>query len=668
MTDKPQIKLTVDGREVNVEEGATILEAARKLEIRIPVLCHHPALTAWGGCRLCLVEVDGASRLVASCVTPVRRGMEVVTTNQRIFDTRRMIIESLLTERNHFCMFCAQSGQCELQDLAYEHGVDHLTLPYLGQEFPVDVSHDFLAVDHNRCVLCGRCVRACSELVGASVLSQINRGGRSMIGVDLAGGLGESSCVSCGLCGQVCPTGAIFHRQRTHTAVLGKRRDFQVVESHCPVCGLLCPTLNYVKDNNLVRVESPLPGAEPLRGQLCRRGRFEPLESSGRQPVRPLVRNSKGSLSPAGLEEALDAAAGELGRLKEAEGEEAILGLISSQCSNEELETFRSFLESFFPGACLDTLDGRFFRALTAAGNGQGEGFKEASLKALTEADLILQLGADPERTHPLVGALIRRAVFENKAEYLAIGPGSLPGPWTKMNLDLGPAQTALFIRELGSKLDRSQEAAGIKGEGMPAREVWKALSLLKAARRPLILVGEHLADQADPAAGFKAVIGLARLLGARSGGELPLIILKPAGNSCGAWSLGVANRETPAGTSGFKGGLIWLSGEEDLPSAGLTDGPTEAGSWTVVSSRFREDLGRLAKVFLPKAGWLETDGTYFRRDDGAGLFKPRVLEPSPELAPFREILNGLAQRLAAGEWTAERKVTSPEPAHPAAG
>ena len=131
-----KVNLKIDGKEVLVEEGSTILEAARQNGITIPTLCHHPALSAWGGCRICVVEVDGSPKLVASCVTTVREGMEVVTTNDQIIESRRTILEFLFAERNHNCMFCPQSGDCELQDLAYELQMDHLTVSFSFDKFP----------------------------------------------------------------------------------------------------------------------------------------------------------------------------------------------------------------------------------------------------------------------------------------------------------------------------------------------------------------------------------------------------------------------------------------------------------------------------------------------------------------------------------------------------
>ena len=211
-----------------------------------------------------MVEVDGSPRLAASCVTPVRNGMEVVTDNDRIKTARRTVLEFLFAERNHFCMFCASSGDCELQSLAYELQMDHLTVPPSYQEFPVDATDDFLVIDHSRCILCGRCVRACREIAGSYVLNYRNRGSKCLIVKDLGDETEESACLTCGVCLQVCPTGAIFDRHRTHYAVKGKAKDWEGVESLCPQCGLLCPTVCYVKDNNLLKIEGVMAG-EPSR-------------------------------------------------------------------------------------------------------------------------------------------------------------------------------------------------------------------------------------------------------------------------------------------------------------------------------------------------------------------------------------------------------------------
>ena len=280
-TKVKKVKLTIDGKEVSVDGGLTILEAARQNGINIPTLCHHEALSNWGGCRMCVVEVDGSPKLVASCVMPVREGMVVVTTNDYIIECRRTMLEFIFAERNHNCMFCPQSGDCELQNLAYELQMDHLTVAFSFNPFPTDVTNEYMAIDHNRCILCGRCVRACKEIAGASVLNFQNRGPKNLIGMDLNETREQSTCYGCGVCMQVCPTGAMVNRYRGHYAVKGHSKDWQQLDTVCSQCGLLCPTIHFVKDNTLIKIEGKLTRANgrPDLGQLCYKGRFESLKN-----------------------------------------------------------------------------------------------------------------------------------------------------------------------------------------------------------------------------------------------------------------------------------------------------------------------------------------------------------------------------------------------------
>ena len=208
------ITLKLNGREVRAQEGQTILEVAREHGIRIPTLCYLEGLSPRGSCRLCLVEVrNWGGKLVPACATQVEEGMDVVTHNERINRIRRLVLEMLFVERNHICAFCVSSGHCELQDLAVELGMDHVTLPYRYPGLAMDLSHEDYGIDHNRCVLCGRCVRACSEVEGAFTWGFQGRGIQIQVAPDLGGPWGDSeTCTSCGKCVQACPTGALFEK------------------------------------------------------------------------------------------------------------------------------------------------------------------------------------------------------------------------------------------------------------------------------------------------------------------------------------------------------------------------------------------------------------------------------------------------------------------------
>ena len=205
------LTLKINDHEVSGREDESILTVARDHNIPIPTLCQLDGLTNVGACRLCLVEVKGISKLLPACTTRVAEGMEILTNSERLQKYRRMTIELLFAEGNHICSVCVANGHCELQNQAVSLGVDHISLPYMNPKRGVDASHERFAIDHNRCVLCTRCVRVCGEVEGAHTWDVMGRGSQACVITDLHQPWGDSvSCTSCGKCVQVCPTGALF--------------------------------------------------------------------------------------------------------------------------------------------------------------------------------------------------------------------------------------------------------------------------------------------------------------------------------------------------------------------------------------------------------------------------------------------------------------------------
>jgi bidirectional [NiFe] hydrogenase diaphorase subunit len=205
------VKLKIDGVEVEVPQGTTILKAAKDNGIEIPTLCNLEGLTSYGGCRMCLVEITGSPKLFPACSTPVSPGIDVTTNSDQLHEYRKMTVQLLLSERTHICSVCIANDHCELQSLANQLGVDHTMFERNWTKEEIDSTHDFLVIDRNRCILCTRCIRVCDEIEGVHTLDLELRGKDAQVIMDLDNQwVNSCSCTSCRKCAKVCPVGAIY--------------------------------------------------------------------------------------------------------------------------------------------------------------------------------------------------------------------------------------------------------------------------------------------------------------------------------------------------------------------------------------------------------------------------------------------------------------------------
>ena len=329
-----KVNVTIDGQKIQAQAGQTILEVAESAGIKIPTLCHHPALEPIGACRVCLVEVARQRTLQPSCTFQVTEGMEVLTRSPKVEEARRFVLELILSDHPLDCMTCEQAGNCELQDLAYEYGIQQTRFPGVQHEYEIDESNPFYVRDYDKCILCRRCVRACNELNGVEAIGVIQRGFDSKIGTAFDGLMQDSVCEFCGMCTAVCPTGALVPKMRQHQ---GRSWEFTKVATTCPYCGVGCQFYLNVKDDHIVDVTSKW-NAPANHGWTCVKGRFGwDFVHHPDRLTKPMIRREKGGeLEEVTWDEALDFVASRFGEIKEQYGPGALGALSSAKCTDEE--------------------------------------------------------------------------------------------------------------------------------------------------------------------------------------------------------------------------------------------------------------------------------------------------------------------------------------------
>ena len=407
------IHLKIDGIPVEVEKGTTILAAAKKIGVKIPTLCYLENLLPDGSCRICVVEMtaNGRTWVDTACTAQCSEGMEVDTMSAKVVDSRRKTLDLLLSEHLINCFSCEANGDCKLQSLCVEYGLEKTSYSAPRKLKPIDSSNKFFTYDPNKCILCHRCVNTCNELVGRGAIDTMNRGFTSVIGPAFDDKWLTSTCESCGNCVAACPTGALSMKRRK------KYRKFQVekkVLTTCPHCATGCQYYVLVKDGKVVDTEAY--NGPSNRGLLCVKGRsgsFDFAQSPDRIKY-PLIKNKEtGEFERATWDEALDLVASKFMELKKKYGPDALAGFACSRSPNEDVYMVQKMVRTCFGTNNTDNC-ARVCHSASVAGLAMtlGSGAMTNPIEDITrKPDVIMLVGSNPEEAHPVVGMQIRQAV-----------------------------------------------------------------------------------------------------------------------------------------------------------------------------------------------------------------------------------------------------------------
>ena len=342
------LHVTIDGIPVEVEKGTTILEAAERVGVKIPTLCHIKGLMPDGSCRICTVEIQnrGRSKMDTACSAHCSEGDAILTRSEAVVKARRGILDMLLSNHPTNCFSCPSNGECKLQDLCYEYGVKETSCPGEMSNRPVDDSNPFFTYDPNLCILCHRCVNTCHKIVGCGAIDTMERGFESVISPAFGMPWRESNCESCGNCVAACPTGALTSKRKQNY------RPWQVekkVLTTCPHCAVGCQYYLMVKDNKVVGVEAA--DGPSNHNTLCVKGRYgsyDFIHSNGRL-TDPLIKDrSTGAFRKASWEEALDLVASKFQAIKREYGNGALAGFACSRSTNEDIYMLQKMVRTCF--------------------------------------------------------------------------------------------------------------------------------------------------------------------------------------------------------------------------------------------------------------------------------------------------------------------------------
>ncbi|NJD04558.1 MAG: formate dehydrogenase subunit alpha [Ruminiclostridium sp.] len=696
------VSLTIDDKKITVEEGLTIIQAAKRVNIEIPSLCYIEGVESIASCRICAVEVEGRPNLVASCATPVSEGMVVKTNSQRIYDARRTVLDLVLSTHPLDCLTCEKAGNCKLQDYCYEYDVK--VSSYIGKknDYPIDDTNPFYYFDKNKCILCRRCVKVCSELQCNNTLCFSERGFVTHVSTPFEGKLGESNCVSCGNCVSVCPVGALMPKSRVKFRTWETRQ----VKTVCSFCGVGCEMYLKIKGDRIVGVAPAMGPAN--KGLLCVKGKFAyGFVNHPDRLKKPLVKKD-GVFEEATWDEVLDIIADRISGIRQKYGPQSLAGLSSAKCTNEENYLFQKLFRAVIGTNNVDHC-ARLCHASTVAGLAAtlGSGAMTNSIEETLNSDVIFVTGSNTTEAHPVIGAQIRQArlkgariivadprrieLSKDAEIYLQIKPGT--------NVALFNGMMNVIIEEgLQDKEYIEARTEGYEGLadtvrsytpervgeicGVDPDDIRKAARLYGKADRAGIFYSMGVTQHSTGTQGVMSVSNLALLcgnIGKESAGVNPLRGQNNVQGACdmgslpgdlpgyqkvfnpqalekfeAAWGVklpdkaGVTVTEMLAGAEKGNIRFMYIMGENPMisdPDINHVEKSLKALDFLVVQDIFLTETARLADIVLPASAFAEKDGTFTNTERRVQRVR-KALEPPGEAKADWQILMELMKKL----------------------
>jgi len=690
-----KVNLTVDGRKITAEAGMSVLEAALQNGIYIPYLCHSANLKPHGGCRLCIVEIEGMEGLPTSCTAVISEGMVVKTATPDVNEVRHNIMQLLLADHPLDCLTCVKNQNCELQKAAAYLGIKERIFDHNDRNFPVDDSNPFFTINRNYCILCQKCVRVCDEITCVNAIEVINRGYESAIGTFGNKPIMESNCQSCGECVVHCPTAALTIKKTEVPAY--------EVETTCPYCGVGCSMYLGIKNNKIVSVRGS--NTDVNNGKLCVKGRFG-IADYVHSPERlktPLIKED-GKFRKASWDEALSLITAKLSSYPK----EQVGVISSSRCTNEDNYVAQKFCRLVLGTNNVDHC-ARLCHAPTVAGLAQtfGSGAMTNSIEDMAETDCFFVIGSNTTEAHPVIGMNVKQAVRKG-AKLIVADPREIDMvqfadiwlqqyPGTDVALLMGMAKIIIdeklhnsdFINKRCENAEAFLESLKDydidfveRVTGVPREKIRAAAHMYAAGNPSSILYTLGITEHSHGTDNVIAIANLAMItgnIGKRGSGVNPLRGQNNVQGACDMGALpnvyvGYQSSTSPETKKKFEavwGGnlsvarglrtqemfdgacdgtfkALYLIGENSVlsqPNSNHVIKALSALDFLVVQDIFLTETAQLADVILPASSFAEKDGTFTNTERRFQRVR-KAIEPIGESLADWEITCEIAKRM----------------------